>query len=112
MEDFMHPDWPEEKPLHEISIKATPDGRVMPRSFFVSYASINRNLKLVLDQIINDNERKLTREQIAEDLKKITDNINLEIARNIKRNPKLMKIYKKMLKDGAEPIAMDLKEIN
>jgi ABC-type glycerol-3-phosphate transport system substrate-binding protein len=110
MEHFMHPDWPEEKQLHEISIKATPDGRVMPRSMFVSYATINRNFKLIEDKIIS--EPDLTRKEIKDALKTITENIDLEIARNIKRNPKLKKIYETMLKNGAEPITMDLKDVD
>lgn len=111
LEKLMHSNWPEEKQVNEIAIKAVSGSRIFPRSHFVSYSAINRNLKLVTDKIINDNERKLTREQIAREMKTITENINLEIARSIKRNRKLKKLYKKMLEDGAEPTVMDLKNI-
>jgi ABC-type glycerol-3-phosphate transport system substrate-binding protein len=111
LENLAHPDWPEEKQINEVAIKAVSGSRIFPRSMFVSYATITRNLKLVTDKIVNDNQKSLTKEEIAQEMKKITENINLEIARNIKRNPKLKKLYDKMLENGAEPVVMDLKSV-
>jgi len=110
LKHFMHPDWPEEKQIHELSLKAIPDGRMIPRSLFVSYQSIMRNFKLVGDKIVSD--PNLTKEELKRTLQIVTDNINMEIARNIKRNPKLLKVYENMLKNGAQPIALNLKHVD
>jgi ABC-type glycerol-3-phosphate transport system substrate-binding protein len=69
IEKLTHPDWPEEKQVNEIALKAVSGSRMFPRSHFVSYAALTRNLKLVTDKIINDNERKMTKDQIAEEMK-------------------------------------------
>jgi len=107
---FLHPDWPDEQQIHEISIKAIPDGRLRPRSFFVSEAVINKNIKLITDKVISDDDNDLSRGEIENTLETIADNINNEIAKNIERNPKLKKIYDKLIENGAEPITQQKKD--
>ncbi len=109
IEDFTNKYWPEEKQVHEISLKATLHGKMLSRSMFVSYSQIMQNLKLVTDKIVSN--PGLTRKDIAKILSQANRNINLEIARNIKRNPKQMTIYKKLLELGAQPIALDLNKV-
>jgi ABC-type glycerol-3-phosphate transport system substrate-binding protein len=101
---FLHPDWPGEKQIHEMAIKSTPNGRMITRSFFVSPAVIDKNFKLIRDKVISDDDNDLSREEIENTLQNITDNINNEISKNIERNPKLKKIYNKLLENGAEKI--------
>jgi len=53
----------------------------------------------------------MTRDMIADELRRAAGRINLVIARNIKRNAAARKIYDTLLADGAEPIVLDLKEV-
>ena len=110
MQEMINPDYPDEEQIHEMSLKSVPFGRSIPRSMFVSNATISRNFKLIEDKVTAT--PTLTRGEVVRALERITHNINLEIARNIKRNPNLFKLYQKMLQQGAPPIALDLKEID
>lgn len=110
IELFLHPDWPGEKEIHEMSIKAIPDGRMDPRSQFISSATVGRLFNDLTDALISKED--MTRDEIREMLKTTATEIDLEIARNIKRNPKMRKIYDKLLKNGAEPIKMNLEEVD
>ncbi len=110
LKEMINPDYPGEEQIHEMSLKSVPFGRGIPRSMFVTYATIDRNFKLIEDKIVST--ETLSRAEIERTLQRITDNIDLEIARNIKRNPKLLKLYKKMIETGAPPIKLNLKEID
>ena len=110
LELFEHPDFPGEKEIHEMSIKAIPDGRITPRSMFINAATLGRIYKDVQSNLIS--HEKITREEVKKMLQTASHEIDLEIARNIKRNPHLRKIYDKMLENGAEPIKMNLEEVD
>jgi len=99
---LVHTEWPEERQLHEMSLKSIKYGRLRPRSMFVSSAILVRNTKLITDKVVSDSS--LTRAEIVNTLKTIARNINGEIVRNLKRNPKLMKIYRTMVKNGGESV--------
>jgi ABC-type glycerol-3-phosphate transport system substrate-binding protein len=110
MKLYMHPDWPGEEEVNRVSLAAVPDGRIMPRSMFIPTSKVYRIFNAARTNILSKD--KVDKEEIRRILKAASDEIDLTIARNIKRNPKLMKIYKNMLAEGMEPIKMDLKEID
>lgn len=109
LDQFINPEWPGEEEVHAASINATPFGRPRRRSMLVNSATINEAFWQVRSKL--DATPDMTRETIAEELKRAADRVNLVIARNIKRNPHAQLIYKELLSQGAEPIIYDLEEI-
>jgi hypothetical protein len=65
---------------------------------------------LIIDKIETDPD--LGRAEISRTLQRITSEIDLEIARNIKRINSLSELYGRLLKDGIEPIRLKIEEIN
>ncbi|MBN1863558.1 MAG: extracellular solute-binding protein [Victivallales bacterium] len=109
IELFIHPDWPDEVEVHEMSLKAVPDSFMNPRSQFIPNATINRIFWNATENLIAT--ENITRDGVRRILQAAAREIDLEIARTIKRNPRMTLIYNKMLKNGAEPIRMQLEEI-
>lgn len=110
LELFRHPEFPEEEEVHAVAIKATPDGVSPNRSPFIPNSTVSRYLKDATSQLIAS--PSMTRKEITLLMKQTSDRINLDIARTIKRNKKMRRLYEKLLRDGAEPITADLQEVN
>lgn len=110
LEQFRNPDYPGEDDAQRISIVSIPFGRDPRRSPFVNNSVVVRIMKQVSDKIVSD--PNLSRKDLEALLQDCSDKINLEIARNIKRNNRLQHIYEKLLKQGEPPIKYNLKEIN
>jgi multiple sugar transport system substrate-binding protein len=110
LKEMINPHYPGEEQIHEMSLASVPFGRGIPRSMFVSNATISRNFKLIIDKIETDPD--LGRAEISRTLQRITSEIDLEIARNIKRSNSLSELYGRLLKDGIEPIRLKIEEIN
>lgn len=109
LELFLNKDYPEERPVHEMSLKSIPYGRVSPRSMFISNAKLDREFQDFKDKLVN--APQMSPEDIAAELKKTAGRINLEISRNIKRTPSLKRKYEQLLKQGAEPVVVPLEEV-
>lgn len=111
IESFINPKYPGEEDIHEMSLRAVQDSRLAPRSPFVTYATIERYLKIARDRITTDEKRTLDRDAIAAIMQDSSDEIDLEIARNIKRSKRLHALYDKLVADGAEPIRLSLEDV-
>ncbi len=99
---FYHKDYPGEKEVHDMCMKAVPYGRVTPRSLFVNQAVVKRELKKALDKVQSD--ASLTDKQIAGLCRTVANRINTRIRTNIERSPQRQKLYKALLKQDGEPI--------
>lgn len=106
---FINPEWPGEEEVHAASLRAVQYGRSRRRSMLVNSAVINTEFVQVRSRI--EASPDMTRDMIAAELKRAADRINLIIARNIKRNPKVRAMYEALLANGAEPIIHNLEEI-
>ncbi len=90
-EFFYNPDYPGEKPVHDMSIKAVKSGRCMQRSLFIETSAAARILGNILNVIsvkegVSDAElRKMAKDAAAK--------TNAIIARNIERNKPLKIAY-------------------
>lgn len=109
LELFVNPEWPGEEEVHAISLRAIQYGRARRRSMLVNTATINAEFWQIKSKI--EASPDLTREMIAEELKRAAARLNLIIARNIKRNPKVRAMYDALLASGAEPIVDNLEEV-
>lgn len=92
---FSNADYPGEEDVHRLSIEAIPYGKVEPRSFFIDNATVRRYFEAAKDQI--QSNPSLTRRDIAKICENAAAEINLTIARNINRDPKLRAIHRKLL---------------
>lgn len=99
-----------EEDAHRFAISNIPNGRTRRRSVFVSQPVADRAFNDVVSKI--KAEPDLTRDDIAKELKNSAKRVNMEITRNIKRDPNLRRAYEKMLKKGAEPIVIPFEEVN
>ena len=106
---FINPEWPGEEEVHAASLEAVQYGRTRRRSMLVTNATINHIFQQVRSRIIASPD--MTRDMIAAELERAADRVNLHIARNIKRNPRVQTVYETLLAQGAEPIVYDLEEI-
>lgn len=93
-EYFYHPDYPEEKPIHDQSIKAAKTGRCMQRSMFIETAVATRIMQRVLDVIAM--KPGLTPDEIAAMARQAAAETNAIIDRNVSRDPKLKKAYERL----------------
>lgn len=109
MDEFINPTYPGEEQIHEMSMKSVEYSRIPPMSPFIAFSTMNRFYKLAKDKIITS--KNLTREDIEKILKESSYKINLKIARNIKRDKHKRKLYEKLVKEGAEPIVLNLEDI-
>ncbi len=109
IEQFRHPDFQGEDEVHQVAIDAIPYSRRRRSSMFVPSPVIERHFAKVKDKIISS--AQLSPEDIAGLMKDATATINLEIARNIKRNPKARKAYDALRKQGAEAISIKLEDM-
>ncbi len=99
-EFFYNPDYPEEKPVHDMSLKAVKSGRCMQRSLFIETATAQRILDSALAIIsvrkdISDDELKKIAQGIA-------DKTNATIARRIKRDKNLKRVYDQRRKQAKD----------
>lgn len=109
MKEFINPKYPGEEQIHEMSLKSVEYSKIPPMSPFIMFSAMNRYFKIAKEKIITSPD--LTREDIEEIMKEASYKINLEIARNIKRNKFTRKLYDKLVKEGAEPIVLKLEDI-
>jgi ABC-type glycerol-3-phosphate transport system substrate-binding protein len=109
MEHFLNPEFKGEEEVHQVAIDAIPYSRVRRTSMFISRPIVERHFKKAKEKIISN--ASLTREDIASAMKDAANAIDLEIARNIKRNPRARKAYEILLKQGAQPITLDLENV-
>lgn len=109
LDGFLNRNYPDEKPVHEMSLKAVPYGRMSVRSPFIDNGTLKR-LSNKLQELVRT-KKELTPAGIAALCREINNEINLTIARNIKRDPKLLKLYRQMLKQKVQPIVYDLDKI-
>ena len=109
LEAFRHPEWPGEEDVHQGSLRAIPFGRARRRSMLVNIATVNSEFSQIKSRL--EATPDITREMIGEELKRAADRVNLVIARNIKRNPKVRTMYDALLANGAEPIVYKLEEV-
>ncbi len=105
LDQFINPKYDGEKQVHEMSLKAIPDGRYLVPSPFISGAKVTRILKKLNEKIVADED--ITREEIAAAARRTDEEIDLEILRNIQRQKKLRQFYNKMREHGCEPIKYD-----
>ncbi|MBN2640057.1 MAG: extracellular solute-binding protein [Victivallales bacterium] len=103
---LINPDFPGEEEVHQVEIDSIPYGGVTRSSPFVSNMMVNRTMRKVQEKLVAT--PGMTRDEIAEELKKAALEINTAISRNISRNSKLLKLYSNMLKEGAEPVSVKL----
>jgi len=99
---FYNPKYPDEKPVHDMSLKAVPYGRVAARSYYIEQSMVNRIIGKTLNKVSNGPD--LTPEQIAAICRNAADEVDLIISRNIQRDNKLNRIYQLQLKQGIIPI--------
>ncbi len=97
---------PGEEEAHRLAVESIPFGRARASSNFIPNATVNRSVLKVTDKLANTPD--LSDAELRELLKKCAYEINLTIARNISRDPRLLKLYIAMLKEGAEPAAEPL----
>lgn len=109
LEQFVNPEWPGEDDVHAVALRATPFGQVRRQSMLVNGAIIDSEFGQVRSKI--EASPALTREMIAGELRRATARVNLIIARNIKRNPKVRTMYDALLANGAAPIVHNLAEV-
>jgi len=109
LEQFINPEWPGEEEVHEASLRAIPFGRARRRSMLINISAVNTEFSQIKSRL--EATPDMTREMIVAELKRGADRVNLAIARNIKRNPKIRTMYEALLKTGAEPIVYDLEEV-
>ena len=100
-ERLRHREWPEEDPIHRLSIKALDDGRSVPPSLFVSTPFVFRVLQQVKSRVAATGD--MTPAQLERMLRQAAERIDREIAQNIRRRPKLAAAYQRLLAAGAEP---------
>ncbi|MBN2642914.1 MAG: extracellular solute-binding protein [Victivallales bacterium] len=106
---LINPKFPGEEEVHKAELEAIPYGKVMRSSPFVNNATVDRIMKKVTEKLVACPE--MTHEEIAAELHSANLELNTIIARNIKRESKLFKLYHKILKNGAAPITIDLNKI-
>jgi hypothetical protein len=109
MKHYINPDFKGEEDIHRVSLESVPFGRTYRRSPFISISQIRRIVDKVQQKLIATPE--ITEEEIREICKRASDKIDEIIARSISRNNKLRKLYLKMLENGAEPVRLDLEEV-
>lgn len=109
LEQFVSPEWPGEEEVHAASLRAIPFGRTRRTSMLVNVTIIDDEFLQVKSKI--EASPDMTRDMIASELKRASDRVNLIIARNIKRNPKVRVMYNALLANGAEPIIYNLEDI-
>ena len=102
IDQFINPEFPGEKEVHEMSIKSIPYGYMRPITPFISASKIALIIKKLKEKIEADED--MDRDDLREACDRAEDEINREIVRNIKRVPKIKKYYDKLLEQGAEPI--------
>ncbi len=95
-EFFYNSKYPEEKPVHDASLKAVESGRCMQRSPFIETSTsmriLNDALEVIsIDNTLSDDELK----RIAQD---VVNKTNAEIARRVERNKNLKKVYEQRRK--------------
>lgn len=96
-----HPDYPEENPVHDMSIKAVENGRCVQRSPFIETSVASRILDNMLDVIATrDNVSDSELKSMAE---RATERINAIIARNVSRDKLLKKVYDKSIETHKKP---------
>lgn len=110
LELFRNPVFPDEEDAHRLALESIPFARTADRSPYVNNNVVTRIFSKVTSRLVAD--RDMTRATIEELLREAADEINLEIARNIKRNPDNASFYRKALKQGAKPIKYDLNQIH
>lgn len=104
IEQFRHPDWPDEEEVHQATIDSLPFARTVVRSLFIENASVDRAARQVQDTLIANPD--LTREDIAAVLRRASTKVDEEIARNINHNAHLRRAYDKMVAQGAPRAAV------
>lgn len=109
LELFINPEWPGEEEVHATALRAVQFGQGRRSSMLVDYAVIGSEFGQVRSNI--ESSPGLTRAMIADELRRAADRVNLVMARNIKRNPKVRAMYDALLALGAEPIIYDLEEV-
>ncbi len=103
---LINPEFPGEEEVHNTEIASLKYGAVFKDSPFINAATVNRVLRKVSEKLIAT--PKMTREEIAEELRTAAHEINRTISRNISRTPRLFKLYCRMLSKGIEPVAEKL----
>jgi ABC-type glycerol-3-phosphate transport system substrate-binding protein len=91
-------------------LKALNYGRTPPRSVFVNFATAWHFFGAAREKIISRSD--LTRDDISAIMQDAARRVNLEIARNISREPFLKLAYEKLLSHGAEPTAIAPETVN
>jgi len=110
VDQFISKEFPGEEEAHRVSIESIPYGRIARRSPFINNFVVQRIISQVSSKMVS--EPNLTRDEIELWLQEAADKINLTIARNIKRDKRLQRIYEELLREGAPPIKYNLKEID
>lgn len=109
LERFINPEWPGEEEVHAASLRALQFGRTRRRSMLVNSATLDAEFQQLKSKI--EASPDLTREMIAAELKHAAGRVNLIIARNVSRNPKVRVMYDALLAHGAEPIVHTLEGV-
>lgn len=93
---FHHPAYPEEKEIHDLSLKLSSDGRCLARSPFIETSTAMRILEKVLSEIKLKPE--LTPAAIAALARDAAAKTNAAIDRNIAKDRKLRLAYDRLVK--------------
>ncbi len=109
LDQFVNPDWPGEEEVHAASLRAVQYGRARRRSMLINSAVLNAEFNQLRSKL--EATPDMTREMIADELQRSAHRANLVIARNIKRNPRIREMYDALLANGAEPISLNLEEV-
>ena len=103
---FLSKEFMGEKEVHEASLRAIPFGQKLNTSLLVDGTVIHRYCDHITEKL---KASRMTKEQIARICKYYSDELDRTIARSVKREPTKKKIYKLLLKEGAEPIKYEVK---
>ena len=106
---LLNPEYPGEEEVHRAELDAIPYGKTLRSSPFINNAVVNRIMKKVSDKLVAS--PGMSKEEIAIELRSANREINTIIARNIVREPKLFKLYRKLLDRGAEPVPIKLDKV-
>jgi ABC-type glycerol-3-phosphate transport system substrate-binding protein len=100
----------DEDEVHRAALAVIPYGRAAPRSVFINGAVAWQYFAEALERIIA--RADLRPEDIAATMRGAAQRVNLEIARNIRREPLLKLAYEKLLTRGGEPTAIPPESIS
>lgn len=105
IELFDNPEFPGEEEINKMAIASIENSRLQPRSPFIPKSKVSQIFSKVKDKLVSSD--KLTPEEIALVARDASDEIDLIIMRNIKRNKSLRIIYEKMKEKGCKPIRFE-----